>query len=392
MIILGCLFNPKDEKKILQNSKGDLSNATNIFQWNLIDGFLENNQDLKIINISPIGTFPRHYKKLLLKTKEWQYRGIKCQEIGSLNLPFIKQHQRYRKAKKILKKTDDRNILIYSTYEPFLKAIYKMPRKYNITLIVPDLPEFYDLQKTNPFRKIARKINNKKIYKYLSRIDNYVLLTEKMKEKLPVGNKPYTVIEGICHPPSKNTNTLQEKDKDFILYAGSYRLSNGIENLLKAFSNIKNDKIELWLCGKGEATPLIKKYAQKDSRIKDLGYRSHTEILQLEKSAKLLVNPRPNTDEYTNYSFPSKTMEYIVSGTPVLMYKLAGIPQDYYSHLYLIKDGYTKELQESIIQIISKPKKELNDFGQKNKNWILKNKNGKTQSSKIIKLIMGAQK
>ena len=38
------------------------------------------------------------------------------------------------------------------------------------------------------------------------------------------------------------------------------------------------------------------------------------------------VNPRQNNEEFTKYSFPSKTMEYLASGVPVVAYKLDGIP------------------------------------------------------------------
>ena len=69
------------------------------------------------------------------------------------------------------------------------------------------------------------------------------------------------------------------------------------------------------------------------------------------KEAKLLINLRNPEDKYTKYSFPSKTFEYMVSGTPFFTTKLEGIPSEYYNYLYCIdsyetnlKWGYTMQL------------------------------------------------
>lgn len=387
MIFLGCLFDRQKEQNILNNSKISLPNSTNVFQWNIIEGILKNNQNLSIINVLPIGVFPKYYKKLFLKTRQWKYKNVQCKEIGCLNIPLIKQYQRFKRCRKELQNSNDKDILIYSTYEPFLKAIYKLPKEYHTTLIVPDLPEFFDLSKTSTIRKIARKINNKKITKYLKRIDKYILLTEQMKEKLPIDKKPYVVIEGICNDDNLLLTKTKKSEKQILLYAGSYRLSNGLENLIKAFTKINNKNIELWTCGKGEATELIQKYASKDERIKDLGYRTHDEIIKFEQQSTLLINPRQNTEEYTKYSFPSKTMEYLASGTPVLMYKLDGIPKEYDNYIYYIEGNTIKDLANAINNILSKPKEELDEFGKKAQKWILKNKNSKSQTEKILKMI-----
>ena len=41
------------------------------------------------------------------------------------------------------------------------------------------------------------------------------------------------------------------------------------------------------------------------------------------------MNPRSADAEYTKYSFPSKTIEYLATGVPVVMNRLPGIPEEY---------------------------------------------------------------
>ena len=64
-----------------------------------------------------------------------------------------------------------------------------------------------------------------------------------------------------------------------------------------------------------------------------MGQVSLNEARALQKTADVLVNPRLNEGEYTKYSFPSKTMEYLSTGRPVVCYKLDGIPDEYDKHL-----------------------------------------------------------
>ena len=55
--------------------------------------------------------------------------------------------------------------------------------------------------------------------------------------------------------------------------------------------------------------------------------------------ADVLVNPRPNNEEYTKYSFPSKNIEYLMTGKPVVAYMLDGMPAHYKKFLYEIPTG-----------------------------------------------------
>src|SRR5690606_24382556 len=127
----------------------------------------------------------------------------------------------------------------------------------------------------------------------------------------------------------------------------------GIETLLKAFSFTSNPKYKLMICGDGDAKDLVYDYLHKDDRIKYLGKLPHDKTLLLQKNADLLVNPRTPKGEFTKFSFPSKTMEYLALGTPVLMYKLPGIPNEYFNYCYTIDDYSHEALANKINEILS---------------------------------------
>lgn len=387
MVFLGCLFDRKNEEKISAESKVGLSNAANTFQWNLIDGINEiSDKPVDIISVLPVGTYPGSYTKLFLETKSWSYMGSENTEIGSINLPFLKQFIREKKTKHLIKKIKDKNIIVYSTYLPFLRAVRRLDKSYNISLVVTDLPEFYDLGKTSGIRKILRKANNRLIYKCLNRIDSFVLLTEQMKEPLKVGDRPYVVVEGIANT-SQMAVTVPDPGKRIIFYAGTLHYQFGIKTLLEAFEMIDDENYELWICGSGDAEEEIKKLAEQDSRIKFYGYVTKQQVAKYQSRATVLINPRTNEGEYTKYSFPSKTMEYLAAGKPVIMHKLDGIPDEYDEYLYYINGPSPEDLKNAITKACSKTDDELAFFGAKASRWVLKEKSPAGQAKKIIRMI-----
>jgi glycosyltransferase involved in cell wall biosynthesis len=80
-------------------------------------------------------------------------------------------------------------------------------------------------------------------------------------------------------------------------------------------------------------------------------------------------------------------MEYLISGKPVLMFKLDCIPKEYEDYIYFIDENNTESISRSIIEILSKSNFELNEFGEKARNFIIKNKSNKTQVAKVFNML-----
>jgi hypothetical protein len=66
------------------------------------------------------------------------------------------------------------------------------------------------------------------------------------------------------------------------------------------------------------------------------------------RNADVLVNPRRNDAEYTKYSFPSKNVEYLLSGNPVVGYMLDGMGQAYRDFMYIVADDRPESLRDAI--------------------------------------------
>lgn len=396
MIFMGPLFQREQEKQLLSLSKAGLLNAGNTFQWNLIDGMCKNlTEGMQIINALPVGIWPTKFRKLILKSRRWMNNGAQSYEIGCINLPIIKQLTRAVNTKRVLKKSfaNESEILLCTPYLPFLMALYHLPKSAKITAIITDLPEYSDMHSVSGIRSRIRKIHNKIVSHYLSRVDRFVLLTEPMKNPLNVGSRPYTVIEGVCSGSSTESDNINKNDDGIIriLYSGRLNYRYGIKTLLDAFEEITRSDIRLVICGSGEMEEEIRQAAIKDSRIEFRGYVTHDEILKIQKSSDILVNPRTNDGEYTKYSFPSKTMEYMASGVPVIMYKLDGVPDEYDEYLHYVKGNGTAALKVKLEEVCSLSCDERSDFGARARSFVINNKSPEIQGKKILDFISKAE-
>lgn len=397
---LGGVAEEEKFKKRLE--KGNTQIAANITQLNYIEGLEEvTGQSLKILNSHYEPSFPK-YKELFVKRKKWVRKGKENIDIGFINIPVFKYINKAivlrREMKKILKKEltpNDLNIFfIYAMTSPlmliapFIKRYIKR-EKYAICLIVPDLPEFMNMTKQSKLRKILSIINKNLIYKCMRYIDKYVLFAEPMAEYLKLNKNQYIVIEGMVNLKrnSKKKSTTSLEKQNYIMYAGGMNKKYGVLNLANAFSEIKNSNIELWLYGNGDAVEEIKNLSLKDKRIKYKGIVNNEEILIAEQNAKLLINPRPTNEEYTKYSFPSKNMEYMLSGTPLLTTKIPSMPKEYYEYIYTFEKEDINEFKVKLEEVLGYNEEILINKGKKAKEYVMKEKNNVIQSKKIIEFI-----
>ena len=118
-----------------------------------------------------------------------------------------------------------------------------------------------------------------------------------------------------------------------------------------------------------------------------MGIRPNAEVVAIEQRAALLVNPRPTAPDYTKYSFPSKNMEYMISGTPILTTKLPGMPKEYYPHIYTIEEDTSDGVADALKKVFSESFAERMKKGENARRFVLENKSNVMQAKKIIEFL-----
>jgi len=203
------------------------------------------------------------------------------------------------------------------------------------------------------------------------------------KEVAP--GKPYIVIETIADTKIfEHTGEVERADPPALMYAGALYKKYGVDLIVDAFEHTENE-CELWLFGSGDYEHEILERAKRNPRIRFFGRVSREEVLKREKEASLLLNIRNADDLYTKFSFPSKMVEYMLSGTPVLTTRLEGIPEEYDSYCYTVSKRGMSEIAETIDHILSDPNAAA--IGETAANFVREQKNATKQAGKILEFL-----
>ena len=393
VIFLGGFFPEEFEEEINNNSKKVIQVAANNFQLAFIKGLGYHLRDnLQLITAPFIGYYPFYYKKLFFKKRRFDFLNRKigiC--VGFINLPIIKNISKYFNLKKGLKNLvsiePNSTIIIYSLNWVYLKAAIEIKKKYPLTkicLIVPDLPEFPS-DSNLYYQLYIRLFERNQVDQLLKDVDGFVFLTKKMNEKLNSMNKPFVVVEGLYDTDQLVPEKSVIPNENFtVLYSGSLDNRSGILDLIQAFSLLKKEKVKLLICGSGANANEIQNASKVDKRIIYLGNLAVSEVRNWQLKADLLINPRKSIGEFTKYSFPSKTMEYFASGTATLMYRLPGVPSEYYEYCYAIEGDGISDLHQSILAMIELPKEQIIQKGKEAQSFIFGNKSSIKQTQKIL--------
>lgn len=394
ILFLGGMF-PADSTYINENSKGNIQNAANVLQWGIINGLKESKKfHITLVSSIFVGAYPKLFKKLFVKEAE---PIDEIEYIAFLNLPILKNISRYYRVKRYLKKWlrqnegQDLYIMAYSAHTPFIKAVSKVKgrSRCHFHLIVPDLPIYMNLSnRVSIIYKIFKYIDIKVMNKALKAVDSFTFLTEAMSEVFNLYQKPYTVVEGMVNLKTLANLKAKEDEGFTLVYTGTLEEKYGILNLVEAMDFVKSD-VRLIICGKGDTENKVREAALRNDKIIFKGIVSHGEALSLQGGAGILVNPRPNNEEYTKYSFPSKNLEYMMWGKPILVFKLDGIPEEYDEVLFYFDKTEPADMARVIDELSHKTKEELYEIGKRTREFALTRKNHISQTKKIIDCLLG---
>lgn len=368
-----------------------------IAQYNLemalIKGITENGiKNLKIYNIPQF----KKQKKFFYFTRptEKLIEGIDVSYLPVVNIPLIKElllfvYTFFTTIFYLAKKNRKETVILSAfNYTPISLGTFFAAKilRFNRANIFTDLSKDIFTKK--------RQINMSKLkvlilpwyMKLISILDNtfdlYIILTKPMNEVVNKKNNPYIVMEGIYND---DLNLSQANRKNAIVYSGTLTPEYGVETILEAFSRIRDENIELWIMGSG---PLEEQLKIPRKNVVFFGYLSRSEVFEKLKQSSLLINIRNPVEEYTKYSFPSKTFEYLASGTPVLSTILEGMPPKYFDFIIGIKNDDIETVVNSIETFFNNDDKDMY-FSQarEGQKYVLTEKTPRVQAKKILNFL-----
>jgi glycosyltransferase involved in cell wall biosynthesis len=393
ILYVSSLCSKKQYINLMENNKTILSHASQKFNRMLVEGLIENGCQINLLSKISEKKEVKKYSLCLHKTYDEIDNDLKFAYLPRVNFPIIGNlvsvYFAFINILRWMNKHKD-GLVICDTVDKELSMATYLARKFyrrHIIAIVTDVPKFRALSKR---RTGLRNFWDAIAFKILQYYDGYIFLTKYMNTLLNKNNKPYTVVEGFADIKMvEYPNILENKyDKKVCLMAGLLSKIFGIEVLTKAFIMAGIDNTELHLYGSGDYIEELKKISTNHPCVKYCGELPNDLIIMEELKSTLLINPRPSSPEYTRYSFPSKNIEYMASGTPLLTTKLPGMPFEYHDHVYLIEDETIEGLANKLKELLSFDPKELHYFGLKARKFVLANKNNIISTKRIYEEVL----
>ena len=394
ILLLGSLVSQEAMEQLNNAGKVKASVAPVNYETMLAKGLQENGAQIEALSVPAVAAWPGNRQWWMRPRREELPGGIAVRWIPFINVQILKQwtvqwHTR-RMLKKWLKENrhvQDKAVLMYSIYPPYSAPAIRLCRRYgcHLSTVIADLPEYmYSWKKLRGPKGWYTKYLSDRMLRLQGACDSYVLFTEKMAARIGVADKPYIVSEGFgdvslydAVPPSP------KRTPKTIVYAGNLSRLYGIRALVDGFMLMKGD-YELHLYGAGGDAEYIKEKAKEDARIRFFGRVARTEILQALTQAQLIAINKPTADDYSNYSFSSKILECMASGTPVLTTRVGGMPPEYYNYVYFIEDETPAGIAAAMQTALERSEQELADFGAAARMFVEREKNYRYMTERIL--------
>ena len=191
-------------------------------------------------------------------------------------------------------------------------------------------------------------------WRALREFDGLVSFTEDVKKDLNV-DIPFCGFSIGCPDEAvPNENQLQPiSSKKTAVYAGTLIYYNGIQELLEAYALLEPE-YQLHIYGYGPMEYEVCKAAQEYPNIHFHGRYNPADTSKILGQYELLINPRHIDPAIENFTFPSKLVNYILTGKTVLTSDFKTLPSQYREFLYVLEDMQPETIANSIRNVFAK--------------------------------------
>lgn len=355
---------------------------TQRFGWAVIDALQLAGIDVSVISTDPVADYPSH-AKLRFHSRRFAAHGVQGVVVPFINATGIKHVSRFVSVTRALfagfRTSPVDAVVVHGVNSALLWAAAAFGRRTGVPFIVlltdpPSVRTPYDNPGTWQLKQVDRWV----IMMALRRAAGVVALAPRLAEDFAPG-VPWLHMEGISStvsdatisgtPGDGSSETSAVSSPERVVYAGGLREAFGVLDLVDAVTR-SDGQWRLEIYGRGPESTAVEAAAATSSRVHFGGLVDGDDLQRIYSSADLLINPRHIDGDLPQYSFPSKLLEYMATGTPVMTTRLPTLPEDYEPHLCLTEQG-GPELARSIDSFFARPSAERIDLGSSAQAFIL---------------------
>ena len=352
----------KDYRSFINVWKLPLNSSNQNFHNKLIRA-LAIKDKVEVISVRPFSRSKTRVSKLKAETKQdgnitWHYLK---RSGGGINrtLSIIPQ------VKKILNAMDlEDTIFITDTINTsIVRAVTKIQGKYRRPVIGVCTDSPSNISGT-------RRSYSVYLLEHCSKFDGYLTLTKGLNTLFNPEGKPHYLFEGIVE--DRECPKYGESKKPFFFFGGALMERYGVYDLIKAFKKLENNNVDLFIAGHHGDKDKLKEAIGDNQNIKFLGLLPVNKVLEYEQNAIASINPRPFSEDLDRFSIPSKTLEYMASGRPVISVKNTILMSIFPDEVIWVKSSHSKDLLEGMNKVLDLTEVERENIGEELKNRVLK--------------------
>jgi glycosyltransferase involved in cell wall biosynthesis len=221
----------------------------------------------------------------------------------------------------------------------------------------------------------------------LPRFDGHMVVSRAIAEDLIPGRHVCLIEGGVpADRVGPSPTGIRAVPPFRIVLAGTLESYNGVELVAQALALLP-DGYELIIAGAGSLEARAADLAARDPRVSFRGFLSFDDVIELYRSADLLLNARLTKAMDTRYFFPSKLMELLVSGTPVLSTCTGHVESEYGHVLYLLREETPEALAARIQEIRAIDPAEHRALGARARDFMLREKTWDRQGARLARYI-----
>ncbi len=389
VLFLGFAVSDEMFENVLATDRG-MPAQTQRFGWAVVDALRAAGIETYLVSAEPVADFPNN-KRAVVQGRQFTQAGVRGRSLSFVNLTGFKHVTRYAAAVAVengmsLECFDA--VLVHGVHSPFLWAALRIGarRRIPVVAILTDPPSIrtqYDSQAT----MLMKRIDSTPISRALARMDGVLVLAPPLAADFAPG-LPSLWMEGIAPTLVNDSNRLVHSSRKTmsVVYAGGMRQEYGVLDLADA---VRMSALP-WTAtfyGRGPEVAAIKEHSSTNSRISYGGTVPTAALAGIYRDADLLINPR-RLEEFTNYSFPSKLLEYMASGTPVMTTRLPNLPDDYEGHV-LFADSGPEGLARAIDSAFHMADHELDLIGRRARQFVIRTRGSHAQGVRLRDFLSG---
>ncbi len=364
------------------------SPAANRYQHGLLGGLAAAlDGELRVVSRLPIAA-GRSSGALWVRAGREEVRpGVVASILPMLNLPFVKQLCLGLGAARAVARfcrdhRGEQNVVLGYSLSSFVASFAaRAARRAGPPLVYLYTDPPYAQARHGALWSMAYRLNRRMTERVLAQCAGLVTVNAHAVDVYAPG-KPFLVLEGGVEAGAPRMQAAVQPLT--LLYSGGYSPHNGLENLIAGFRRTENPGYRLQLYGRGVLEDDLRRQQAADPRIQVMGFAAPEAMPALQAGAAALVNPRPTAHSITATTFPSKLMEYLLSGRPVLTTRINGITADYDPYFHYVDDESPEGWAAAIDGLLGGDAAALDERGAAGRAFVLLEKNWDAHGQRLV--------